>query len=103
MRHRVEVGPRLEDLGVDRPFAVPAARAVELLAVEIAEDEVAVIEQLAERDVMALQPEAAAFGIAHRDMAEDAVAMAVELENAPALGKLVELLPKARADHFDIA
>ena len=103
MRHRVEIGPRLEDFGMDRPFAVPAAGAVKLLAVEIAEDEIAVIEQLAQRDMMALQPEAAAFGIAHRDMAEDAIAMAVELKDPPALGELVEFLPEARADHLDIA
>src|SRR6185312_2476752 len=61
------------------------------------------IEQLAQRDVMALQPEAAALGIAHRDMAEDAVAVAVELEDAPGLGKLIELLTETRADHLDIA
>src|SRR5579875_2602632 len=103
MRAGVEIGPRLEQLGMYRPFAVTAAGTVELLAVEVDEDEIAVIEQLAQRDVMPLQPEAAAFGIAHRDMAEDAIAMAVQFEDAPGLGELVELLPEAGADHLDVA
>src|SRR6185312_9504685 len=96
------VRPRLQNLGMDRPFIVALAGAVELLAVEGEQHEILLVEHLAERDAMPLQPEAAALRIAHRDMAEDAVAMAVQLEDPARLGEELELGGERRIGRLDI-
>src|SRR5579863_6532441 len=96
----VEVGSRAENLGMDRPFAVTHARAAKLLAVEIDENEIARIEELAQRNLVALQPEAAPVGIAQRDVPKDAIAMAVELQNPTAPRELIEFLAQRGARRF---
>ena len=76
----VHVGPCPHDLGVQRPFEVAQARALEHVAVEVDEDEVIAL-HLGEREVAALEPQAAAEGVAVREMAHRHIAVALEFED----------------------
>ena len=90
VRHHVDVRPGPEDLGVNRPLQVAQAGAVEDLAVEVEQDEVAGADDLLQADVAALEPEPAAAGIPQRQMPERHVVVALKVEDAMRPGQVAQ-------------
>src|SRR5579862_2826757 len=79
--HYVNVSARAKNLGMDRPLGMAPAAAGDLLAVPIDQHKVLRSQNFTEADLVALHPESAATGVAHREMAERHVAVSLHVEN----------------------
>ena len=71
-----------------------AAAAGDLLAVPIDQDEIVRAQDFAQPDLIALHPETAATGFAHREMAERHVAVAFHVENPAGARRLGQALAR---------
>src|SRR5690606_21415164 len=94
MRHHLHVRPPTQNLGMDGPFGMPAALALELVTVEADQYEIFMGKNFAQTARVALEPEAAAFWVAQRKVAQRHVAMTLHFEYAACRGQLIELFLK---------
>src|SRR5580700_6751365 len=92
--HYIDVGARAKNFRMDRPLGMAPAAAGDLSAVPIDQHEIVGAQNFAQPDLVALHPNAAAAGPAHREVAQGHVAVPLHVENPAGARRLGQALAR---------